>query len=117
VPVEPDDAAGKPDGQNRVERMLERTIVLFAKAMVALGLAALVYGALVMSFFFCCGVESGRYVDPSRSPLGAIATILVIWPLVGFLCFALQGGPSDLLVAIKKFARAAWRAVRRHAEA
>jgi hypothetical protein len=110
------DASRRPGGQNRLEQMLERGVIVFAKAMVALGLAAVVYGVLVMSFFLCCGVEGGRHVDPSKSPLGAAITIGLMWPLVGFVCFALQGSPKDLLAAVKKFARAAWQAVRRHAE-
>ncbi len=109
-------AGGKPEGQSRVEQVLERSVILFAKAMVALGLAAVVYGVLVMFFFLCCGVEGGRYVDPSKSPLGAAITVVLIWPVAGFLCFALQGSPRDLLAAAKKFARAAWQAVRRHAQ-
>ena len=108
--------ASKADGQDRVELMLERGVILFAKGMVALALAALVYGVLVIGFFFCCGVEGGSYVDPRRSPLGAAVTIAVVWPLVGFLCFGLQGDPRDLLRGLMRLARSAWAAVRHHAE-
>ena len=110
------DAASKTDGQNRVERMLERVVILLAKGMVALAVAALVYGGLVIAFFLCCGVQAGSYVDPQRSPLGAVLTIAVIWPFVGFLCSGLLGDPRELIRGLTKFAKSAWAAVRRHAE-
>ena len=95
-----DEERGAPsgnDGQDQVERMLERGVILVAKGMVTLAVAALVYGCLVIAFFLCCGVGAGSYVDPKRSPLGAALTIAVIWPLMGFLCFGLQGDPSGAL--------------------
>ena len=114
-----DEERGAPsgnDGQDQVERMLERGVILVAKGMVTLAVAALVYGCLVIAFFLCCGVGAGSYVDPKRSPLGAALTIAVIWPLVGFLCFGLQGDPRELFRGLAKFARSAWAAVRRQAE-
>jgi hypothetical protein len=89
--------AGASDGQTRTERIIERGIVFFAQAMVALGGAAAVYGFLVAMFFVCCGVETVAYFHPSRSPLGAVVTIAVIWPLVGLLCIMLEGSLGELL--------------------
>ena len=94
-----------PDGQTRTERLVERGIVLFAQAMVALGGAAAVYGFLVVMFFFCCGPETVAYFHPSRSPLGAVVTIGVVWPLVGLLCVMLQGSPGELLDLVAKGVR------------
>jgi MFS-type transporter involved in bile tolerance (Atg22 family) len=94
-----------PGGQSRTERLLERCVVLFAQAMVALGGAVAVYGFLVAMFFFCCGVETLTYFHPARSPLGAAVTIAVVWPLVGFLCVALQGGPGELLDLVARAVR------------
>jgi len=105
-----------PSGQNRVERAVEQAVIWFAKAMVGLGIAVFVYGFLVVSFFFCCGPEFGRYLDPRRSPLGAAATVAALWPVVGFLCFALQGSPKDYLDLVKRVAKRAWHAVRRGAQ-
>jgi hypothetical protein len=112
-----DDGARTPDGRDRVERVLERIVILFAKAMVALVLAVLVYGFLVMSFFVFWGPDVGGYLDPRRSPLGAAVTVVVIWPVVGFLCLAVLDKPRDRVRRVKKFAKAAWHAVRRGAEA
>lgn len=114
---EANDAAGTPEPQDRVARMVERIVILFAKAMVALVLAVLVYGLLVMSFFLCCGPDVGGYLDPRQSPLGAAVTAVVIWPLVGFLCFAAMDEPRDLVRLAKRLAKGAWDAVRRGAEA
>lgn len=97
--------AQAPDGQTRTERLIERGVVLFAQAMVALGGAAAVYGFLVVMFFICCGVETLAYFHPSRSPLGAAVTIAVVWPLVGLLCVTLQGGPGELLDLVARGVR------------
>jgi hypothetical protein len=103
-----------PSGQNGVERFLERGIVLFAKAMVAMAFVVTVYGVLVGFFFICCGAEVFSFANPARSPLGPLVTVLVVWPLGGFLCLFLQDGLGDILKAVGKGLQAAIRAVRPH---
>jgi membrane associated rhomboid family serine protease len=93
------------DGQTWTERLIERSVVLFAQAMVVLGATAAVYGFFVAMFFFCCGVETLVYFHPSRSPLGSIVTIVVVWPLIGLLCLALQGGPREILDIVARGVR------------
>ena len=106
-----------PGGQNTAERMIEQAIVLFAKAMVAMAFVVTVYGVLVGFFFLCCGTEAFSFANPGRSPLGPLMTILVVWPLGGFLCLFLQGGLGDILSAVGKGVRAAIRAIRPHDDA
>ena len=106
-----------PVGQNSVERVLERAIVLFAKAMVAMAFVVTVYGVLVGFFFLCCGTEVFSFANPARSPLGPLLTILVVWPLGGFLCLFLQGGLGDILKAVGDGVHAAIRAIRPHGDA
>lgn len=84
-------------GRSRTERVIERCVIVFAQSMVVLGVAVAVYGFLVLMFFACCGFDTITYFHPSRSPLGPAMTVLVIWPLVGLVCVALQGGPGELL--------------------
>ncbi len=95
-------------GQNVVERVIERAVIVFAQTMVVVAIAAVVYGFLVMMFFFCCGVQgvdTTTYFNPARSPLGPAATVLLVWPVVGLLCLALQDGPGELLRLISKSVR------------
>jgi hypothetical protein len=99
------------NGQTQTERLIERGVVLFAQAMVVLGAAAAVYGFLVAMFFFCCGVEALAYFHPSRSPFGSVVTIVVVWPLVGLLCLALQGDPRELLDIVARGVRRVFRGV------
>jgi hypothetical protein len=106
-----------PAGQSAVERVIERAIVLFAKAMVAMAFVVTVYGVLVGFFFLCCGMEVLSFANPARSPLGPVVTILVVWPLGGFLCLFLQGGLGDILNAVGKGVQAAIRAIRAHDDA
>jgi hypothetical protein len=106
-----------PGGQNAVERMIEQAIVLVAKAMVAMAFVVTVYGILVGFFFLCCGTEVFSFANPARSPLGPVVTILVVWPLGGFLCLFLQGGLGDILNAVGKGVHAAIRAIRPHDDA
>ena len=106
-----------PAGQNAVERAVERAIVLFAKALVAMAYVLTVYGILVGFFFLCCGMEVFSFANPTRSPLGPVMTILVVWPLGGFLCLFLQGGLGDILNAVGKGVHAAIRAIRPHDDA
>lgn len=113
-PVPSEEQAGK--GSSRASGspgIVERGIVLFAKAMVAMAYVSLAYGILVASFFFCCGVDGLGLANPAKSPLGPLVTIVVVWPIVGFLCLLLDGGLGDLLEGVEKSARWLIRAFRR----
>src|SRR5712691_8348141 len=91
---------GIPGYQSRLELWLERGIILFAKSMVALGFVAAVYGFLVTSFFYCCGTDGWEYANPNKSPLGAVVTVLLVWPVGGLLCLLLQDGLGEILQAV-----------------
>ena len=98
------------------ERGIERAIVLFAKAMVAMAFVVAVYAFLVFFFFTCCGLDgfsSASYANPTSSPLGPVLTILIVWPLGGFLCLVLQGALESILEAVGKWVRRAIQAIRR----
>ena len=97
--------------QTSVERGVERAIVLFAKAMVAMAFIATAYSVLVASFFLCCGTDGFSYANPTRSPLGPVLTIVVVWPIVGFVCLFLQGGLEEILKAVGNGVRAAIRVI------
>jgi hypothetical protein len=84
--------------------------------MVALAFVVTVYAVLVGFFFLCCGAEVFSFADPARSPLGPVLTVLIVWPLGGFLCLLLQSGLGDILSAVGKGVRAAIRAIRPHDE-
>jgi hypothetical protein len=98
------------------ERAIERAIVLFAKAMVAMAFVVAVYAFLVFFFFTCCGLDafsSASYANPARSPLGPVVTILIVWPLGGFFCLVLQGALEGILDAVGKRVHGAMQAIRR----
>ena len=111
-PVEDTPRSGAPGYQTAFERWLERLFILFAKAMTAMAFVVVVYGVLVGSFFVCCGVDSLALANPTKSPLGPAATILIVWPLGGLLCLLLDGGLGDLLEAVEKGTKRLIRAVR-----
>ena len=89
------------DQRNR-PRFVERGIVLFAKAMVAMAYVVAAYGVLVAGFFLCCGTDAFTFAHPGKSPLGPLVTILMVWPIGGLLCLILQGGLEGLLEAVGK---------------
>ena len=78
--------------------------MLFAKSMVAMAYVSVAYGVLVASFF-CCGIDAISFANPAKSPFGPLLTILVVWPVVGFVCLLLDGGLGELLSAVDKGAR------------
>jgi hypothetical protein len=87
------------------QRLVERCIVLLAKAIVALAFVVTAYGILVAGFFFCCGTNAFSFAHPAKSPLGPLVTILLVWPVGGFLCLILQGALEILLDAVGKGTR------------
>ncbi len=76
------------------------------------GVVMVVYGVLVGSFFVCCGVDSLTLANPTKSPLGPAATILIVWPLGGLLCLLLDGGLGDLLDVVERGTKWLIRTVR-----
>ncbi|SRR5258708_33157611 len=102
-----------PAHQSRLELWLEQSIILFAKSMVALGFVAAVYGSLVASFFYCCGTDGWEFANPSKSPLGAVVTVLLVWPVVGLLCLLLQDGLGEILKAVGRRSKGLASALRR----
>jgi hypothetical protein len=82
--------------------LVERGAILFAKAMVALAYVSVAYGILVASFFLCCGIDGLTLVNPAKSPFGAAITVLVVWPVGGFVCLLLDGGLGDLLDGVER---------------
>ncbi len=101
-----DERAGSAPG------LAERAIVLFAKSIAAMAYVSVAYGVLVASFFFCCGVDGISFANPAKNPLGPAVTILVVWPVVGFVCLLLQGGLGDILEGVDKGVRRLIRAFR-----
>ena len=101
MPVNDPAATGlRPDTQNPTERVIERAVILFAQAMIVLAAVFAGYGFLVAMFFYCCGADAVNYFHPSKSPFGPVVTLAVVWPAVGLLCLALQGGAREMLVAV-----------------
>jgi hypothetical protein len=91
-----------PEADNDTARVIERTVILFAQAMVLLATAFVVYGLLVAVFFVCCGADAVSYFHPSRSPFGPVVTVVVVWPVVGLLCLALHGKSRDAFEATRR---------------
>ena len=69
----------------------ERVIIAFCKGMVVLGGVCLVWAFLTANFFACCGVEAFPLANPRLSPVGPVATVVLVWPAIGLLCLASDG--------------------------
>ncbi len=80
--------------------VVERILLGLGRTIVGLAFGIVVLGALILSFFACCGWDGSTWVDPRVSPHGPYVTILLVWPAIGALCLLGQGLITEMANAL-----------------